>query len=75
MAGPNEKESCDLLALSVMGAGQGGMVHVSPTYFVCGLYVDSLSRITEMCGQLGETTDAQRGSSSCSRKITSSRLA
>ena len=59
MAGPNERESCDLLTVSVMGAGLGRMEHVSPTCFVCSLYVDSLPRITEMHDQSGETTDAQ----------------
>jgi len=59
MAGPSEKESCDLLAVSVMGAGSGGMIHVSPTCFVCSLYVDSLPRIIKIHVQLGETADAE----------------
>lgn len=63
IAEPNEKESCDLLAASVMCAGLGAVVHTSPTCFICSSYADPLPRSTEMCDQLGETTGSQGGRS------------
>lgn len=64
IARPDEKESCDLLAVSVMGAGSGGVVLMSPTCFVCSSYADPLPRVAGRCGQFGESTGAQGGRSS-----------